>query len=74
VPDLGFSVAGAVKTSTDAAATEREAATACGCGAPCDPAEPTETQRVLPIVWQRLVTDGETCPRVAARGLKSSTR
>lgn len=57
-----------MKVSTDAAATEHDESSACGCGAPCDSAEPTETQRVLPIVWQRLVTDGETCPRCGSTG------
>lgn len=37
--------------------------TACGCGTGCAP-EPVRSLRVLPIVWQRLVTDaGETCER-----------
>ncbi len=46
----------------------REAAmattTTCGCGPACDPGDTTVAPAVaLPIVWQRLVSGGETCPR-----------
>lgn len=38
--------------------------TTCGCGPSCDPPPATTTAAVtLPIVWQRLVSGGETCPR-----------
>ena len=37
--------------------------TTCGCGPACDAGETTVTPAALPIVWQRLVSGGETCPR-----------
>ena len=52
------------------ASTRRQAGTSadvapleCGCGPACDAGTPAA--RTLPIVWQRLVSDGETCPRCA---------
>lgn len=38
-------------------------ATACGCDQPCGPQTATTGPVALPIVWQRLVSRGETCPR-----------
>ena len=35
---------------------------ACGCEASCSPEAPAASVS-LPIVWQRLVNQGETCPR-----------
>jgi Domain of unknown function (DUF2703) len=37
--------------------------TTCGCGPSCDPPPATTAAVTLPIVWQRLVSGGETCPR-----------
>jgi hypothetical protein len=37
--------------------------TTCGCVSPCDPGDTTAIRAALPIVWQRLVSGGETCPR-----------
>lgn len=38
-------------------------AATCGCAPSCDPAAATTAALTLPIVWQRLVSGGETCPR-----------
>jgi hypothetical protein len=54
---------GPVVESRDTHDAERDDGTACGCGAPCEAADRTDARRVLPVVWRRLVTDGETCPR-----------
>jgi Domain of unknown function (DUF2703) len=35
----------------------------CACGHSCDPAAATTAAVTLPIVWQRLVSGAETCPR-----------
>ena len=41
-------------------------ASGCGCGVQREPPDRTEAGlRTLPIVWQRLVTEGMTCPRCA---------
>lgn len=38
----------------------------CGCGPSCEPVgRDEEGVRKLPIVWQRLVSEGVTCPRCA---------
>ena len=37
--------------------------TTCGCGSSSDPTAATTATVTLPIVWQRLVSRGETCPR-----------
>ena len=37
--------------------------TTCGCDQSCGPDAATTAPVVLPIVWQRLVSRGETCPR-----------
>ena len=38
----------------------------CGCERPCEPGgRDDDGVRTLPIVWQRLVSDGVTCPRCA---------
>jgi hypothetical protein len=37
--------------------------TTCGCGPSCDTTAAATAQGTLPIVWQRLVSAGETCPR-----------
>ncbi len=37
--------------------------TTCGCGPSCGPPPATTAAVTLPIVWQRLVSGGETCPR-----------
>ena len=38
-------------------------ATTCGCAQSCDAAAAAGAAVTLPIVWQRLVSGGETCPR-----------
>ncbi len=38
-------------------------AASCGCAPSYEPAAPTTAAVTLPIVWQRLVSGGETCPR-----------
>ena len=45
--------------------TERAmpSATTCGCAQSCDAAAAAGAAVTLPIVWQRLVSGGETCPR-----------
>lgn len=40
-----------------------QTAATCGCAPSCDPAARTTAAVTLPIVWQRLVSGGETCPR-----------
>ena len=37
--------------------------TTCGCDPSCGPDAATTAPVALPIVWQRLVSRGETCPR-----------
>ena len=37
--------------------------TTCGCDQSCGPDAATTAPVALPIVWQRLVSRGETCPR-----------
>ena len=49
-------------TSTHGGEAMPSAAT-CGCAPSCDPIAATTATVTLPIVWQRLVSDGETCPR-----------
>jgi Domain of unknown function (DUF2703) len=38
-------------------------ATACGCDQSCTPDQEAAGSVTLPIVWQRLVDRGQTCPR-----------
>ena len=38
-------------------------AATCGCAPSCEPAVAITAAVKLPIVWQRLVSGGETCPR-----------
>lgn len=35
----------------------------CDCTPSCDPAAATTPEVTLPVVWQRLVSGGATCPR-----------
>lgn len=39
------------------------ATTTCGCVSACEPGDTTVAPAALPIVWQRVVSGGETCPR-----------
>jgi hypothetical protein len=41
-------------------------ATPCRCAPSCEPAAATTTAVTLPVVWQRLVSGGETCPRCSS--------
>jgi hypothetical protein len=40
-----------------------QCAESCGCAPACDPPASTRAAVILPIVWQRLVSASETCPR-----------
>ena len=42
------------------------ATTTCGCVSACEPGDTTVAPAALPIVWQRLVSGGETCPRCSS--------
>jgi hypothetical protein len=52
-----------VKSSGDGDGTGGHESASCACGPRCEPGVSTKKLRVLPIAWQRLVTDGGTCPR-----------
>jgi hypothetical protein len=56
-----------VKTSGEPASPTAAASCSCGCGPACEPVGRDEeaVRKLLPIVWQRLVSEGVTCPRCA---------
>lgn len=43
--------------------TTVQPSTSCGCEPSCSCSETAAEVQELPVVWQRLVTDGATCPR-----------
>jgi hypothetical protein len=55
-----------VNTTRERAGPTTAASSNCGCGPSCGPVgRDEESVRKLPIVWQRLVSEGVTCPRCA---------